>query len=166
MSKETLEKQYQQITGLYDLAEELASTVESQFVQNPEEQIALVEPLISQAAETADILSEEYVGLFEVPTRKKTAKTRIEAALRKLFAAFEDYRLRAGKRSADVLVGIANIADPIVEKLRKQVEKITLLFMQMVELSLDRIMHKYEIDEFRRSNEQMLKSLSAQNLSY
>ncbi len=90
MKKDALERQYQQITSLYDLAEELAATVESKFVQNQEEQIALVEPLITQVAETADVLSEEYVSLFEVPIRKKSAKNRVEGVLRKLYAAFED----------------------------------------------------------------------------
>jgi hypothetical protein len=165
MKKDALEKQYRQITGLYDLAEELASTVESKFVQNPDEQMALIEPLISQVAETADVLSEEYVNLFEAPARKKSAKTRVETALRKLFAAFEEYRTRSGLRSKKTLAALANIADPIVDKIRKQVEKITLLFMQLFELSLDRIMHKYEAEEFRRSNEKALSALPAQ-LSY
>ena len=85
MKKDDLEKQYKQITELYDLAEELASTVESKFFSNQEEQITLIEPLISQVAETADLLSEEYVSLFEVPLRKKSAKTRVESILRKLY---------------------------------------------------------------------------------
>lgn len=165
MNKEELEKHYRQITALYDLAEELASTVESEFVKNQDEQIALVEPLISQVAETADVLSEEYVSLFEVPSRKKNAKTRIESALRKLYTAFEEYRARLGIKGKQLLAALSNIADPIVEKLRKQVEKITLIFMQLIELSLDRIMHKYEVEEFRRSNEKVLNTLPAQ-LSY
>lgn len=162
MKKELLEKQYRQITGLYDLAEDLASTVESDFVKDKEAQIDLIEPLIAQVAETADILSEEYVSLFEVPIRKKSAKGRIETALRKLFAAFDDYRARTGQQGKKVLGAIANIADPIVEKIRKQVEKITLLFMQLVELSLDRIMHKGEAEEFRRANEKELSGMSPQ----
>lgn len=165
MKKDALEKQYRQITGLYDLAEELASTVESEFVQDQEAQIALVEPLIAQVAEAADVLSEEYVSLFEVPIRKKSAKGRIEGTLRKLFAAFEEYRARAGSKGKKTLAALANIADPIVDKLRKQVEKITLLFMQLIDLSLDRIMHKFEAEEFRRTNEKVLSAMP-QQLSY
>lgn len=165
MKKEILEKQYRQITGLYDLAEELAATVESDFVQDKDAQVALVEPLINQVAETADVLSEEYVSLFEVPTRKKSAKGRVETALRKLFAALEDYRASVGAKGKKALAALANIADPVVEKIRKQVEKITLLFMQLIELSLDRIMHKSEAEEFRRSNEKALSALPTQ-LSY
>jgi len=166
MKNEILEKQYRQITALYDMAEELASTVESGFVQDTDAQIAIVEPLVHQVADSADILSEEFVTLFEVPAGKKTAKGRIEGALRKVFTALEEYRNRVGLRSKKTVVALANIADPIVEKIRKQVEKITVIFMQLVNLSLDRIMHKYEAEEFRRSNEKAFSTITTTQLGY
>lgn len=162
MNKEELENQYRQIVGLYDLAEDLASTVDSEFVKDKDAQIMLIEPLIAHVAEAADVLTEEFVGVFEVPSRKKNAKGRVEGALRRLFTAFEEYRTQVGLRSKQLVSGIANIADPIVEKLRKQVEKITLMFIQLIELSLDRVMHKYEVEEFRRSNEKALLALAPQ----
>jgi len=159
MKKEALEKQYRQIAALYDMAEELAGTVESEFVENPEAQFMLLEPLINQVAESADILSEEYINVLENPARKKTAKTRVESALRKIFMALEEYRNNLGMRGKKTLAALANIADPVVDKIRKQVEKITLIFMQMIELSLERIMHKYEIEEFKRSNDKVASML-------
>lgn len=162
MNKNDLETQYRQITDLYDMAEELAATVDSEFVKDKEAQIQLIEPLIAQTAETADVLSEEYVSLFEVPSRKSSAKGKVESTLRKLFLAFEEYRKSLGLRSKSVTAALLNIADPVVEKLRKHVEKITLMFMQLMDLSLERIMHKYEVDEFRRANEKAISGLMPQ----
>jgi hypothetical protein len=159
MRKDTSEKDYRMITSLYEMAEDLASTVESEFVKDPEEQIALLEPLITQIADSADILTEEFINVLEKPSRKKSAKTRVESALRKIFMALEEYRNNVGLRSKKTLTALANIADPIVDKIRKQVEKITLIFMQLVEISLERIMHKYEIEEFKRSNNKVASML-------
>jgi hypothetical protein len=131
-------------------------------VKDKEAQVALVEPLISHIAETADALSEEYVGLFEAPARRKSAKNRIEGALRKLFSAIEEYRSQLGLQGKKLQTSLVNIADPIVDKLRRHVEKVILIFMQLIELSLDRIMHKYEVEEFRRSNEKAMAGLSPQ----
>src|SRR5665213_397269 len=114
MKKDVLEKQYRQITALYDMAEELAATVESELVQDQETQFVLVEPLIVQIAESTDILTEEFIALHEDPSHKKTAKSRIEAALRKVFIALEDYRERLSARSKKTLGALSNIADPIV----------------------------------------------------
>jgi hypothetical protein len=150
--KDVLEKQYREITSMYDMAEELASTIESDFVQNPDAQLALVEPLITQIADSTDILAEEFINILEKPASKKSAKNKVEAALRKMFQALEEYRNRVGLRSKKVLSALANIADPIVDKIRKQAEKITIIFMTLIELSLERIMHKYEIEELKRSN--------------
>jgi hypothetical protein len=159
MKKDALEKQYRDITSLYDMAEELADTVESEFVRNPDDQLALIEPLITQVADSADILSEEYVQLLEKPSRKKAAKGRIESALRKIFTAVEEYRERAGTQGKKTLAALANIADPIVDKIHKQVRKITIVFMHFVELSLERIMHKFEIEEFKRTNGKIMSQL-------
>ncbi len=160
-SKEELEQHYRDVAELYDAAEELASTVESEFVKDPEEQLALVEPLISQVADSADVLTEEFVNVIERPALAKTAKTRVEGALRKIFAALEEYRKKIGLRATQLLGGLANIADPIIDKIRKQSEKIIIIFMQLMEISLDRIMHKFEIDEFRRANDKAISTLPA-----
>jgi len=160
MKKEALEKHYQEISSLYDMAEELASTIESEFTKDPEAQLALLEPLIGHVADSADILSEEFVSVLEKPTRVQTAKGRVESALRKIFMALEEYRKQIGLRSKTTLAALANIADPIVDKIRKQAEKIILIFMQLMDISLDRIMHKFEIEEFRRTNDLAINALS------
>lgn len=157
--KSEYEKQYREISSLYDMAEELAATVESDFAKDPQAQLALVEPLIGQVADCADVLSEEFINVLEKPSLAKTAKSRIEGALRRMFIALEDYRTRMGLKGQKAIEGISNIADPIVAKIRKQVEKIILIFMQLMELSLERIMHKFEIEEFRRANDKAMATL-------
>ncbi len=159
MKKEALEKYYREVTSLYDMAEELASTVESDFTKDPEAQLALVEPLIAQVADSTDVLAEEFVNVLEKPSRVKSAKNRVESALRKIFMALEEYRNKASERGRKTLETLANIADPIVAKLRKQAEKIVLIFMQLMEISLDRIMHKFELEEFKRANDRLISTL-------
>jgi len=141
------EQQYRQIMALFDNAEDLASTVESRGTKNPEAQLELVEPLIEQVGESADVLSEEFIALHENKGKpRKSSRSRIEGALRKLFMAIENYHAKVKANAATA----KNIADGIVEKIRKQVERITLIFLQLLDLSLERIMHKQEIDEFRK----------------
>ena len=156
MKKDDLEQQYRDITSMYDMAEELASTVESEFVANPEEQIALVEPLINAIADSTDVLAEEYISVLETPSRKKSASSRVEAALRRMFAALEEYTRQMGQRGSKTLAALVNIADPIVDKIKKQVEKITIIFLRMFELSLERIMHKHQAEEFRRAHDNVV----------
>lgn len=160
LKKEELEKHYQEISSLYDMAEELASTIESEFTKDPDAQLVLLEPLIGQVADSTDALSEEFVNVLEKPARAQSAKGRVESALRKIFMALEEYRKQVGLRTRGTLEGLSNIADPIVEKIRKQAEKIILIFMQLMELSLDRIMHKFEIEEFRRANDRAITAIS------
>ncbi len=155
MNKDDYKEQYENLTAIYDLAEDLAATVESKFVKNPEGQLALVEPLINDIADSADILTEEYISILETPSHKKSAKSRVEKALRKIFTALESYRERVKEAGSAAI----NIADTIVEKIYKQTEKIMLIFMQLIELSLERIMRKHELDEFKRHNTQFISAL-------
>jgi len=159
MKNDELKHQYEDITSLYDMAEDLAATVENKLVKNPEAQLALVEPLINDIADSADALSEEFIDILENPSHKKTAKTRIEKALRKMFMALETYRNRVKETTADTTVAILNVADSIVNKIYKQAEKIMLIFMRLIDISLERIMRKHELDEFRRNNSQFINML-------
>lgn len=159
MKDKDFKEQYDQITSLYDLAEDLAATVENKQVKNPEKQLALVEPLINEIADSADVLTEEYINILEHPSTKKTAKGRVEKALRQIFMALENYRNQIKENSGTALAALANIADATVEKIYKQTEKIMIIFMQLIDLSLERIMRKQELDEFRRNNAQFLNAM-------
>jgi hypothetical protein len=152
MTDDQSEQEYREIVAIYDMANELASTSESEFVVDQKAQLDLVEPLIDQVHDAADALTEEYIDLLRHPTRRKSAKGKVEGALRKIFMAIEQYRSRLAAQGARTLGVLANIADPVVEKIRAQSQKIILIFMRLVEISLERIMHKSELEDFRRSN--------------
>jgi len=148
---EALETKYNDITELYDYAEELVGTVESQFVQNPEEQMAIVEPLINEISEAADVLGEEFIMIAEATKGKaaKASKSRIEASLRKIHAAIHDYNVRVQGTTKRATNALHNIADPIVTKIQRKVEQIIVTFMEFIQISLTNIMNKAEVEALR-----------------
>lgn len=149
-----LEAKYHDITVMFDYADELVATVESEFVKDQEAQLNIVEPLISELGDATDVLAEEFVLIAESRKSKtgqgKVSKSRIEGALRKIYAAVADYQQRvsnAGKRAHGA---IQNIADPIVAKVQRQVEKVVALFLEFVHISLQSIMSKAEVDSLKQ----------------
>lgn len=150
-STEELEAKYNDITSLYDFAEELVSTVESQFVANPEEQLAIVEPLINDIGDAADLLSEEFIMVAETTRGRvnKASKPRIESALRKIYVAINEYQARVNRVSKNAAGSLKNIADPIVAKIQRKVEQIVVAFLEFVQISLYSIMNKAEVEALR-----------------
>lgn len=149
---EELEARYNEITVLYDQAEELVATVESQFVKDPEMQLAIVEPLIADIGDATDVLAEEFVLVAESKKHRSTSrasKTRVEAALRKIYAAVGDYQKRVKIASKKASGTLANIADPIVAKIQRQVEKVVGIFLEFVQVSLTNIMNHAQVEALR-----------------
>lgn len=147
-SLDDMEVKYNTISELYDLADELLATVDSPFVQDKEAQMNLVEPLIAEIGDAADVLAEEFIHIADAHRTpgKAANKQRAENTFRKLFAALNDYqdRVKAGsKKAAGVL---KNIADPIVKKIERHVEEIVVVFLEFVHLSLASIMHKQQLE--------------------
>tara|TARA_B100000029_G_scaffold404083_1_gene404017 strand:- start:448 stop:978 length:531 start_codon:yes stop_codon:yes gene_type:complete len=155
---ELLQDKYFEITDLYDLADELLDTVESEFVVNPEQQLEIVEPLVEQIGDAADVLSEEFITIAE--GKHTGSKSKIEGALRKIYVAIDDYKERASKFSSNATDAIRNIADPIVKKIKRQMESIVANFMEMISLSLDRIMHKAQVEELKQRQQHIANMLS------
>lgn len=152
VSLEALESQYNEITALYDLASELVETTESRFIQDPERQWGIVEPLISELGEATDILTEEFIHMSEglrKHTTGKASKARIEAALRRVYGAVNDYRERVRNVTRQAYKAIENIADPIVQKIQRQVEKVVGIFLEFMQLSLTSIMSQAELSQLR-----------------
>jgi hypothetical protein len=144
-SMDELESKYNTVTALYDYAQDLIATVENPLTQNPEAQIDLVEPLVIAIGDTTDVLSEEFLLLAEQKrgkANKAANKGRIEASLRKLFNATQEYQERAKKMGK----AAANIADAIVAKVQRHVEEIVVVFLEFVNLSLASIMHKQQLE--------------------
>lgn len=151
-SIEELEQKYQEITTLYDYAEELVNTVESELVKDPEAQLKVVEPLISDIGDATDVLAEEFVLIAE--SRKhniqsRASKKRIEAGLRKLYVAVGDYQKRVKNVSKKAHGAILNIADPVVQKIQRQVEKVVAIFLEFIQISLQSIMGKAELEALK-----------------
>jgi hypothetical protein len=151
-----LELKYHDITELYDLAEELVETVESEFIADPEAQFQLVEPLIEAVGDSADVLTDAFC---EVANKEKSAnvgqKTRIETALRKLYVAIDAYQKSAKRAARKTGQTLMNVADPIVEKIKRQVEVIVSTFIDYVDISFERIMQKAQLDELKKRQEKI-----------
>lgn len=134
------EQKYHDITELYALADELLETVVG--AANPEIQLAMVESLVETIGESADVLTQEYITLCEgKPTAKKSAKSKVESALRKLYNGMADFNTRARD--------FRNTAHAVVKKLKRQLEQVIANFVEMVALSLDRIMQKHDVEELK-----------------
>lgn len=151
-SLEALEEKYNDIAALYDLAEDLVSTVESDLVKDQEAQLQLVEPLIHEIGEATDVLAEEFTLLAEQNKKRKSSrranKTHIEGAMRRIFTAVHEYQVRAkaaGKKAF-------NIADAVVQKIQRQAEKVLSIFMEFIQLSLLNLMGKAELEALRVRN--------------
>lgn len=144
-----LEEKYDQIMRLYDLADELAATVDSNFVDNPEAQLKLVEPVIEQLGASADELTEEFINVAEGKT-KRTTRNRVEASLRKIYNVLDEYTRRVHGNARIASAKLGNIADTIVAKIKEELEKIIIIFLDFMQLSLDRVMHKNEYEEMKR----------------
>lgn len=148
-SMEELEHNYNEITVLYDYAEELLETVESDFVADPTQQLELLEPLVNDIGDAVDMLTEEYINLAEARKHGipgSARRNRVEGAIRKMYIAINQYREQAGAGTKKARQALANIADPIVNKIQRQVEKVVVVFLEFIQLSLDRIMNKVEYD--------------------
>lgn len=165
---EELEARYQEITVLYDQAEELVATVESDFVKNPEAQLALVEPLINDIGDATDVLTEEFVLVAEskkFKTSSKASKARVEGALRKIYVAIGEYKARVKTSGKKIQGAIQNIADPIVAKIQRQLEKVLVIFMEFVQASLFNIMNKAEAEALRARDTRIAMMMHQQALS-
>lgn len=148
-SMEEYETKYNEITRLYDYAEELVNTVESELVKNQEAQLEIVEPLINDIGDATDALTQEFMLIAESKKTKaqnKASKTQIEGALRKIFTAITEYNNRVRDISKKAHGAIMNIADPIVQKIQRQVEQVVIIFLEFMQISLQSIMNKAELE--------------------
>lgn len=151
-SMEEMEARYHEITLLYDLAEELVNTVESELVSDAGAQLEIVEPLINEIGDATDLLSQEFIYIAESKKQKiqgKASKTQIEGALRKIFVAINDYNARVRNISKKAHGSIMNIADAIVSKIQRQVEQVVIIFLEFVQISLQSIMGKAELEALK-----------------
>ena len=151
-SVDELEVQYNEITILYDFASELVETAESRMVKQPDMQLAIVEPLINDLSDATDVLSEEFIHIAESVRKNginKASKARIEMALRRVYGAINDYRTRTQDSTKQAYDALVNIADPIVNHIQRQVERIVVIFLEFLQLSLTSIMNAAELTQLK-----------------
>ena len=146
-----MEEKYNAVTRIYDLADQLLSTVESPFVRDVEAQMNLVEPIINEISDATDILAEEFIHIAEGRrgTNKKVNKVRVENAFRKIFNALNDYQVRVKVISKKTHAALKNIADPLIRKIQLHIEEVVVMFLEFVQLSLASIMHKQQLEAIR-----------------
>ena len=147
-SIEELEERYNDIAVLYDFSEELVSTVESDLVKNQEVQLKIVEPLIHEIGEVTDVLTDEFTLLAahnKRKNRKHANKVHVEAALRRAFAAISEYQTRTKKFGQQAF----NVADAIVQKIQRQLEKVVVIFLEFIQVSLQSLMGHAELEALR-----------------
>lgn len=147
-SLEELEERYEAIEALYDLSEELLMTVESPMASNRKVQLELVEPLVHEIGEAADVLAEEFTVIAENKQKRagrRAGKPQIEAAFRRVYNALSDYRARIGAAGRKAF----NIADGIVHKLQRQVDKVLVIFLEFIQISLASLMNKSDLEALK-----------------
>jgi hypothetical protein len=165
---EELETRYNEVTTLFDQAEELVATVESEFVKDQQAQLDVVEPLINEIGDATDVLAEEFLLIAEskkYKTSGKASKNRIEGALRKIYVAIGEYQARVKGSTKRAQGAILNIADPIVQKIQRQVEKIVVIFLEFMQISLHNIMNKAEVEALRERDARVALMMHQQALS-
>jgi hypothetical protein len=155
---EQYREQYEEIMTLYDCADELAATIESEFVDNAANQLGLVEPLIVQLEESADVLTEEFIQLAD-GQEPIQSRGKVEKALRKVYTAIDDYTMRLHGSLKRKKRGIKNIADAIILKIKEKMEEVVVAFLNFMQLSLDRVMQKSELDEIKRNQDHVFFQL-------
>ncbi len=151
-SMEELEARYKEITGLYDLANELIETVLDKSVVSADAQMAVVEPLASEVLEATDILTEEYIMLAKGLRQKAShgvSKSRMEGAIRRIYGAIGSYRNTIGTNSVLLTKDLKNVADAVVNKIQRHVEKVISILIDFVQLSLANLMGKAELEVLR-----------------
>jgi uncharacterized alkaline shock family protein YloU len=164
MTQETLselELKYHKIAELYDLAESLVGTVEDPDVLDPATQLNVVEPLIEQIGEVADILCEEFIEVAGKKQNGASRRMKMEGALRRIYLAMDAYAERAAEMSSRYGAGVRNVADAIVEKIKLQVEIIISVLVDYVDLALERIMNKKHMQELKERQEKIALMLYA-----
>ena len=135
------EQKYSDIVELYALNDELLATVEQ--AASPEAQLALIEPLVEAIGESADLLTEEYIGLCQGATsNRNSAKSKIEGSLRKVYMAIHEFHTRTARDAK-------NAAHQVVKRIKRQLEQVISNFVDFITLSLDRIMQKHDVEEIK-----------------
>ena len=79
--------------------------------------------------------------------------------MRQIYTALETYQQQVAAVTQQAATGLRNLADPIVEKIKLHVESVIGIFLDFVDLMLDRIMHKQQVEELKKRQEKIAQML-------
>lgn len=159
---------YNNITALCDCAEELLATVENSSISDPQAQLDMIEPLINEIADASDVLAEEFLLIAEskkTRSANKFSKKRIEAALRRIFVTVNEYQENLKSFAKKTNNSAINITTPIVKKIQQQLDKVVAIFFEFVQISLQSIMNKMELDAFKARDSRIALMMHQYSLS-
>jgi DNA-binding ferritin-like protein len=111
--------------------------------------MALVEPLITEVTDATDVLTEEFIQVAKGARHNMShtaSKSRIESALRRVYTALNDYRTRSARAYGSTSSRLREMTDRAVDALQEQVEKVISLFVEFIQLSLQSLMSKADMD--------------------
>lgn len=145
---------YRSILALYDVAQELVNTVEHPETVDIDTHLDMIEPIVEGVEESAEVLTTEYAHMTEgAKGAKKIKRKNVEGALRRFFAVIDEFKRKSGDLHGATFVSVTKIVAPLVEKLREAGEQVVAIFMQVVEIALDQIMHKADVEAVKRRNQ-------------
>jgi len=95
-SKEAQESEhkeiYSEIIKFYDIAESMIDSIESDGIENPEEQVLVAAPVIEQLQKSTDILSETYIKFVKANgVVGNSDKRKVESAIREIFVSISKF---------------------------------------------------------------------------
>lgn len=159
---------YNNITALCDCAEELLATVENSSINDPQTQLDMIEPLINEIADASDVLAEEFLLVAESKKTRganKFSKKRIEAALRRIFVTVSEYQENVKLFAKKTNNSAVNITAPIIKKIQQQLDQVVAIFFEFVQISLQSIMNKTELDAFKARDSRIALMMHQYSLS-
>lgn len=155
-----LKQDYNRLTSLYEEADALLATLASAPQAQQGEYFRAAAPLAVELEAAGDVLTAGFIQCAE--GKIKQQKKGIESALRKAFSALDSYRRDITTASVEV----AELLSSHVERVQEALGKAVAAFAEFVDLAVDRIMQKSDLDALRKREPKialMLQQLAATN---
>ena len=152
-----LKTSYDEITALYDVADDLIASVEEAPDEQKEFQFTLTNPLVEQIEESTDLLTEEFINFAEGKKKRfrRNPKRSIEAAFRKIYAAMEQTVNQIVNHNNPVAKTVASRLSPLLDIIKRQVEKVISIFVGIIDLALESIMPHTDLENLRQHEERV-----------
>lgn len=139
---------YRDIVELYDIAEEMAGTVEDHRALHQQEQMDILEPLVEEVISAADALSQQFCEYAEASDKEKAAKKfKIRPVFQRVFKAVDECLSKLNGASAEVAENVTIVVLPAVERLMRHAERVFGRVLSIVERARDTVKKRKEFYE-------------------